>query len=105
MEAVFAVFVGTAMLIFGMVLSELAPAELKAVIIVISAATFLVSIIFALYVDYKNGKYKCPNCGEKFVPSAVSYVFSAHFGTTRYLKCPKCNEKSWCKQVKKRDVL
>ena len=101
----FITVVGAALYIFGVVLAELAPPELKVLVIVVSVIAFLMSIITAVYIDYKNGKYKCEKCGGEFEPSVASYVFSPHFFTSRHLKCPKCGEKSWCKQIKKRDVL
>ncbi|MCR4692511.1 MAG: hypothetical protein K5664_01355 [Firmicutes bacterium] len=101
----FVTVIGVTLLIFGEVLAELAPPELKVLVIAISVIAFLVSIITAVYIDYKGGKYKCLKCGKEFVPTVKSYIFSPHFGTTRHLKCPECSEKSWCKQIKKRDVL
>ena len=31
------------------------------------------------------------------------YLMSPHFGSTRHLECPCCNEKSWCKRSKDKD--
>ena len=101
----FVTVIGVTLLIFGEVLAELAPPELKVLVIVVSVIAFSVSIITAICLDYKDGKYRCEKCGKEFMPSVRSYIFSPHFGTTRHLKCPECGEKSWCKQIKKRDVL
>ncbi len=31
----------------------------------------------------------------QYVPKYSQVYFAMHFGTTRYMKCPKCNKKSW----------
>lgn len=98
MLSTFIAIAGATLFIFGFALAELVSVELKTMIIVVSVVAFFVSIITALYIDYKDGKYKCSKCGAEFVPSAISYIFSPHFGSTRHLKCPECNEKSWCKR-------
>lgn len=38
-------------------------------------------------------------CHNKYVPKYSKVYFAMHFGTTRYMKCPKCNEKSWQRKV------
>ena len=40
----------------------------------------------------------------KFIPNYLVALCAPHMSTTRYLKCPKCNKKSWSKKVmSKRD--
>ncbi len=34
-------------------------------------------------------------CHHKYVPKYSQVYFAMHSGTTRYMKCPKCNKKSW----------
>ena len=48
---------------------------------------------------HKNISYKCPECGNVFKPTFWNLVWSMHTPTLRRLKCPKCNQKSWCKEV------
>ena len=38
-------------------------------------------------------------CHHKFVPNYKEALISMHMSTTRYLKCPKCNKRSWTKKV------
>jgi ssDNA-binding Zn-finger/Zn-ribbon topoisomerase 1 len=47
--------------------------------------------------------YKCEKCGHAYVPKYKSVFLSMHAGRTRYMKCPKCNEKSWQKKVISKD--
>lgn len=60
-------------------------------VILVLAATFYTSKI-----DYETGVYECKNCGHTFKPAVKAYIWGPHTIRTRYLKCPKCEEKSWC---------
>ena len=70
-------------------------------IIVGIATVFLV--IVALYVfklEISAGYYECKKCHHRYVPDSYwKVMFSPHIDTTRYLKCPKCGERSWSKKV------
>ncbi|MBR4087213.1 MAG: hypothetical protein IKK30_05085 [Clostridia bacterium] len=48
------------------------------------------------------GAYKCKNCGHEFVPTYTQALNAMHAGTTRYLKCPECGKRTWCKKVWKK---
>ena len=65
---------------------------------VISVVLVVTAIFFAAKVDYETGIYECRKCGNVFKPTFNAYLWGAHTLTTRYLKCPKCEEKSWCKR-------
>lgn len=71
----------------------------KAVLIAIACAIFAVGIAVAAEGDRKIGFFKCKKCGELFIPSFAAYTFGMHIVTTRYLKCPHCGARSWCKKV------
>ena len=60
---------------------------------------FLIPCFYALKLEVSVGAYKCKNCGHEFVPTYKQALNAMHRGTTRYLKCPKCNERSWCKKI------
>ena len=70
------------------------------VLLVISTILFFISVCFMLKVDYKTGVYECRKCGHVFKPTFNAYLWGSHSMTTRYLKCPMCEEKSWCKRLK-----
>ncbi len=55
-------------------------------------------IAAACILDRVAGVYECPACGERFVPDMKSYVFGPHTFTKRWLKCPKCGEKRFCRK-------
>ena len=63
---------------------------------------FLVPCFYALKLEVSVGAYKCKNCGHEIVPTYMQALNAMHMGTTRYLKCPKCNKRTWCKKVLKK---
>ena len=65
-------------------------------LITVSAVLVLISIFYAAKVDYETGVYKCRKCGHTFKPTFKAYILGVHTLTTRHLRCPKCEEKSWC---------
>ena len=63
---------------------------------------FLIPCFYALRLEISVGVYKCKNCGHEIVPTYSEALNAMHMGTTRYLKCPKCNKRTWCKKVLKK---
>ena len=63
---------------------------------------FLIPCFYALKLEISVGAYKCKNCGHEIVPTYSEALWAMHRGTTRYLKCPKCGKKTWCKKVIKK---
>ena len=60
---------------------------------------FLVPCFYALKLEVSVGAYKCKKCGCEIVPTYSEAIIAMHRGTTRYLKCPNCKKRSWCKKV------
>ena len=71
--------------------------QLVAVISVV--VVFLIPCFYALKLEVSVGAYKCKNCGHEIVPTYKEALNAMHMGTTRYLKCPKCHQRTWCKKV------
>ena len=63
---------------------------------------FLIPCFYALRLEISVGVYKCKNCGHEIVPTYAQALNAMHMGTTRYLKCPNCNKRTWCKKVIKK---
>ncbi len=63
---------------------------------------FLIPCFYALKLEVSVGAYKCKKCGHEIVPTYSHALNALHCGTTRYLKCPKCGKRSWCKKVLKK---
>ncbi len=62
---------------------------------------FLIPCFYALKLEVSVGAYKCKHCGHEIVPTYSEALWAMHRGTTRYLKCPKCHNRTWCKKVLK----
>ena len=63
---------------------------------------FLIPCFYALKLEVSVGAYKCKNCGHEIVPTYKEALNAMHMGTTRYLKCPNCGKRTWCKKVWKK---
>lgn len=60
---------------------------------------FLISGFIGLKFEVDAGYYECKNCHHKFVPTYKEVLFTTHMATTRHLRCPKCNKRTWAKKV------
>ena len=63
---------------------------------------FMFPYFYALRLEVSVGAYKCKNCGHEITPTYTEALNAMHRGTTRYLKCPKCNKRTWCKKTLKK---
>ena len=63
---------------------------------------FLIPCFYALKLEVSVGAYKCKNCGHEIVPTYKEVLMAKHRGFTRYLMCPKCNKRTWCKKILKK---
>jgi transcriptional regulator with XRE-family HTH domain/DNA-directed RNA polymerase subunit RPC12/RpoP len=52
----------------------------------------------AAALEMKAGTFECRHCKTRFVPTAGAYIAGPHTITTRYLKCPHCGKKSYCRR-------
>ena len=59
----------------------------------------IIGVSFALKIETETGHYECQKCHHKYVPKYSKVYFAMHIGTKRYMKCPKCNERTWQKKV------
>lgn len=76
---------------------------LRVVLIVIGIVPFAIGIAYALRIEQVAGYYKCAKCGHAYVPTYSSVLWAMHVNRTRYMRCPKCNKKSWQKKVLSKD--
>ena len=100
--SVIGVVLSIALLVVSTILAEealISPAT-ATVLIIISVILVFIAIFFAAKIDYDTGVYECRKCGHTFKPTFKAYILGAHSLTTRHLKCPDCNEKSWCTRKK-----
>ena len=78
-------------------------AWLRILFIALGFIVFVVTIMFAVKIEQTAGYYECKHCGHKYVPTFNQVLFAMHVNRTRYMKCPKCNKKSWQKKVISQD--
>ena len=71
------------------------------IVIIGIAVVFLIPCFYALKLEVSVGAYKCKKCGCEIVPTYSEALKAMHMGTTRYLKCPNCKKRSWCKKIVK----
>ena len=68
---------------------------IRILLIAFGLLTFCIGIFNSLKIEQTAGYYECQKCHHKYVPKYSQVYFAMHSGTTRYMKCPKCNKKSW----------
>jgi len=56
-------------------------------------------IHFCMLIEKDAGYYECQYCHHKHIPTLKQMYLAMHMGRTRYMKCPKCGEKSWQRKV------
>lgn len=72
---------------------------IKIVLMIIALSVFGVGLYVAMLGDRKIGYFKCRNCNELFTPTFMQYNMGMHLLSTRYLKCPHCKTRTWCRKV------
>lgn len=72
---------------------------IQLIIILVSTLLLLVACLYAVKIESLVGYHECKLCHHKHKPSYQEVLWAMHFGSTRYLKCPNCNKKSWNKKV------
>lgn len=75
------------------------PSAIRILLILIGCIIFGLGMISAIVIEQTAGYYECDICHHKYIPSFKSVFLSMHYGRTRYMKCPKCHKRSWCKKV------
>lgn len=71
----------------------------RIILFILAFLVFIVGVSFALKIETETGYYECQKCHHKYVPKYSKVYFAMHIGTTRYMKCPKCNERTWQKKA------
>ena len=91
-------------LLAGIIISSfLIPEGIWQFIIIIGIGiVFLIPCFYALKLEVSVGAYKCKNCGFEIAPTYSEALRAMHIGTTRYLKCPECKKRTWCKKILKK---
>ena len=100
MEIVIGVLASLVLFILIFVASFVEMADwLRILLIITGLIPFMIGILFAIRIEQTAGYYECQKCHHKYIPTYSSVLWSMHINRTRYMKCPKCNQKSWQKKV------
>ena len=73
--------------------------KLFGIIVFTSTLILLIVAFYSFKLEVDAGYYECKNCHHKFTVRYFTAFFAPHINTTRYLKCPKCSKRTWCKKV------
>ena len=98
--SVIGVAISITLLVISSILAEeeIINTAIAITLMALSTVLVLIAVFYAAKVDYETGVYECRKCGHTFKPTFKKYFYAAHTLTTRHLKCPKCEEKSWCRR-------
>ena len=94
--AIFGVFSGFAHIFTGAFIDM--DSRLRVILILIGFVTMLGCVFVACALDSDAGSFVCPACGKHIVPTAAQYINAPHTITKRYLFCPECGRRRWCKK-------
>ena len=72
---------------------------LRIILIITGLVPFIIGMLFAIRIEQTAGYYECQKCHHKYIPTYSSVLWAMHMNRTRYMKCPKCNQRSWQKKV------
>lgn len=72
---------------------------LRILLIVIGLVPILLAAPLMLRIEQVAGYYECKECRHRYIPTYKAVNLAPHMGRTRYMRCPKCNKRSWQKKV------
>jgi transcriptional regulator with XRE-family HTH domain/DNA-directed RNA polymerase subunit RPC12/RpoP len=76
---------------------------LKTTLAFIAVLPIVIAAPFMIRIEQTAGYYECQKCGHRYVPAYANVFMAMHMHTTRYMRCPKCNKRSWQKKVISKD--
>lgn len=79
--------------------ADVIPLPVKIALIAVACVIFAVGFLAVIEGQRKIGYYQCAKCGKTFVPKFWSHMLGVNLVSKRYMKCPCCGEKSWCRKV------
>jgi DNA-directed RNA polymerase subunit RPC12/RpoP len=75
------------------------PVWLRIALIAFAFVMIFAVAFIAVGIEQKAGYYECQKCRDRHIPTYWQTNLAPHMGRTRYMKCPKCGQKSWQKKV------
>lgn len=65
---------------------------------VIALVILAIGMAICAMLEMRQAVFICQKCGEKFIPTKKEYILGMHTITRRYLRCPNCGKRNWCKR-------
>ncbi len=87
------------LLIVVCVYTDVIPLTVKLILLAIACVIFTVGVTAVMEGQRKIGYYQCEKCGETFVPGFRTHVLGFNMVSRRFMKCPCCQKRAWCKKV------
>lgn len=98
---IFLCVIGVSVLVCNVVVCACAQLQKGYAVALVGVAVVVLAlcIVAAFYLERKSGYYECKHCGEVFTPDLVPFLLAPHVMWKRYLTCPKCGKKGYCRHV------
>ena len=87
------------LLIVVCVYTDVIPLTVKLILLAIACVIFTVGVTAVMEGQRKIGYYQCEKCGETFVPGFRTHVLGLNMVSRRFMKCPCCQKRAWCRKV------
>ena len=87
------------LLIVVCVYTDVIPLTVKLILLAIACVIFTVGVTAVMEGQRKIGYYQCEKCGETFVPGFRTHVLGFNMVSRRFMKCPCCQKRAWCRKV------
>lgn len=87
------------LLIVVCVYTDVIPLTVKLILLAIACVIFTVGVTAVMEGQRKIGYYQCEKCGETFVPGFRTHLIGFNMVSRRFMKCPCCQKRAWCRKV------
>lgn len=87
------------LLIVVCVYTDVIPLTVKLILLAIACVIFTVGVTVVMEGQRKIGYYQCEKCGETFVPGFRTHLLGFNMVSRRFMKCPCCQKRAWCRKV------
>lgn len=87
------------LLIVVCIYTDVIPLTVKLILLAIACVIFTVGVTAVMEGQRKIGYYQCEKCGETFVPGFRTHLIGFNMVSRRFMKCPCCQKRAWCRKV------
>lgn len=87
------------LLIVVCVYTDVIQLTVKLILLAIACVIFTVGVTAVMEGQRKIGYYQCEKCGETFVPGFRTHLLGFNMVSRRFMKCPCCQKRAWCRKV------